>query len=167
MRIYVVRHGKAVDEGYRHDEDRPLTDEGRVLMRRTAKAWVKEAKDKAPDLWLTSPLVRAVQTCEISVRAFDRSGPVDVTRALTPETPASEAATLLDPLGDDQTVALVSHEPLVSDLAGHLLGRHWPLGFKKGAVLALKRAKGEAHAKFLWYLEPAKDDKDATLRESL
>lgn len=166
MRIYLVRHGKAADEGYRHDEDRPLTDEGRVLMRKTAKAFVKHAADKPPELWLVSTLVRAVQTCEIAVDAFGSDGPVEVTRALVPEGAISAAAALLDRQGMAESVALVGHEPLMTDLAGHLLGRHWSEGFKKGAVLALKRAEGESQAKFVWYLEPAKDAKDAKLRES-
>ena len=68
MKIYLVRHGKAVDEGYRVDEHRPLTAEGRELMRRTAKAWAK--REKVPERWLVSPLVRAVQTAEICLDAF-------------------------------------------------------------------------------------------------
>lgn len=167
MRIYLVRHGKAADEGYRHDEDRPLTDEGRVLMRATSKAFVKHAGDKRPELWLTSPLVRAVQTCEIAVDAFEADGPAEVTRALVPEGPVSTAAALLDREGLPDCIALVGHEPLMTDLASFLLGRNWPEGFKKGAVLALKRAAGETQAKFVWYLEPAKDGRDAKLRESL
>jgi phosphohistidine phosphatase len=164
MRIYLVRHGKAADEGYRFDEDRPLTDVGRALLRRTAEAWVKEASDKEPELWLTSPLVRAVQTCEIALHAFDQDGPVEVTRALVPEGPPSAAAALLDRPGMPGAIALVGHEPLMSDLASLLLGRQWPEGFKKGAVLAMKRAAGETEAKFLWYLEPAKEEREARLR---
>ena len=166
MRIYIVRHGKAADEGYRYDEDRPLTDEGRRLMRRTAKAWVAEAGDKAPELWLTSPLVRAVQTAEIAVKAFDQEGPVEVTRALIPEASVEDTVALLQRRGLPDAVALVSHEPLVSDLASTLLGRRWGHGFKKGAVLALKGEPGET-AKLVWYLEPAKDDKDPKRRDDL
>lgn len=167
MRIYLVRHGKAADDGYRYDEDRPLTDEGRALMRRTAKSFVKHAGGKEPELWLTSPLVRAVQTCEIAVDAFGSDGPVEVTRALVPDGPVSAAAALLDREGTPEVVALVGHEPLMTSLAGHLLGRHFPEGFKKGAVLALKRAEAGEKAKLVWYLEPAKDDRDPRVREEL
>lgn len=167
MRIYLVRHGKAADDGYRFDEDRPLTDEGRELMRRTANAWAKEASGKEPALWLTSPLVRAVQTCEICVSAFESVGPAEVTRALVPDSPVSAAAALLDRDGVPDVVALVGHEPLMSALASHLLGRHWPDGFKKGAVLALKRAASGREAKLAWYLEPAKEGRDPKLRTSM
>lgn len=166
MRIYLVRHGKAADEGYRYDEDRPLTEEGRALMRRTARAFAKHADGKEPELWITSPLVRAVQTCEIAVEAFDSDGPVDVTRALVPDGPVSAAVSLLERDGLPDSVALVGHEPLMTALASHLLGRHFPEGFKKGAVLALKRAAANEAAKFVWYLEPAKDGRDPKLRES-
>lgn len=166
MRLYIVRHGKAADEGYRYDEDRPLTDEGRRLMRRTAKAWAAEAGDKSPELWLSSPLVRAVQTCEIAVKVFDQEGPVEITRALVPEASAADAAALLERKGVPGVVAFVSHEPLVSDLASTLLGRRWMHGFKKGAVLTLKGEPG-GEWKLLWYLEPAKDDKDPKRRDEL
>lgn len=165
MRIYVVRHGKAADDGYRFDEDRPLTDEGRALMRRTAKEWVK-AKEKEPEVWFTSPLVRAVQTCEICVDAFGQDGPVEVTRSIVPEAPVSSVIERLDELAVD-CVALVSHEPFVSELASFLLGRPFPFDFKKGAVLALKRTGPGDDAKFVWFLEPAKNDKDPKFRESL
>lgn len=166
MRIYIVRHGKAADEGYRHDEDRPLTDEGRRLMRRTAKSWVEEAGDKVPGLWLVSPLVRAVQTCEIAVKAFGQDGPVEVTRALVPEAPIRDIVALLERGGLPDVVALVSHEPLVSDLASELLGQRWAHGFKKGAVMTLKGKPGAA-LELAWYLEPAKDDKDPKRRDGM
>ena len=165
MRIYVVRHGKAEDDGYRFDEDRPLTDEGRALMRRTAKAWVK-AKEKEPELWLSSPLVRAVQTCEICVNAFEQEGPVEVTRAIVPEGQVSTIVERLDAIGAG-SVALVSHEPFVSDLASFLLGRPFPSDFKKGAVLALKRGAAGEDAELLWFLEPAKHDKEPKFRDRL
>jgi phosphohistidine phosphatase SixA len=165
VKIYLVRHGKAADEGYRFDEDRPLTDEGRDRMRVTAKAWKKQA-DGAPDLWLVSPLVRAVQTCEICVDAFGASGPVEVTRALTPDAPLSAILERVDREGVE-TLALVSHEPLCSTLGSHLLAKSFLAGFKKGAVLAVKRTDAGRPAKLLWYLEPAKDDREPRFRDEV
>ena len=167
MRIYLVRHGKAIDEGYRFDSDRPLSDAGRPRMRRIAKAWAKEARPEAPELWLTSPLVRAVQTCEICVDAFGADGPVEVSRALVPEGAVSGIAELLERAGMPERVALVGHEPLISDAAAFLLGRHWSEGFKKGAVMSMDRAPGASHATFGWYLEPAKGEKEPTFRHTL
>ena len=163
MRVYIVRHGKAVNEGYRVDSDRPLTDEGRARMRRTARVWAKR-KEKPPRRWLTSPLVRAVQTCEICVEAFEEDGSVEVTRALEPEAAASSA---LEAIAQGEgPVAVVSHEPLVSTLASHLLGKPFG-GFQKGAVLALSWDPETRGAEFRWLLEPAKEDREPKFRESL
>ena len=61
----------------------------------------------------------------------------------------------------------MSHEPLMGELASHLLGFQFPRDFKKGSILCLKRgARGEA-AKFVWFLEPAKEDKAPKVREEL
>ena len=162
MRIYLVRHGKAADAGYDVDEHRPLTDEGRERMRRNAKAWAKR-NDPPPQLWLVSPLVRAVQTCEICVDAFGHDGPTLVTPYLEPDARVSKAADLLDRPGVS-AIALVSHEPLMGELAAHLLGTRLD-DFKKGMVVAMdRRAPGEA-AKLRWILDPAKEDRDAKFRE--
>ena len=165
MKIYLVRHGKAADEGYRVDADRPLTDDGRARMRATARAWAKEAPS-APELWLVSPLVRAVQTCEICVDAFKVDGPVEVTRALEPEAPISQIVERLDGERID-SIALVSHEPLCSALASHLLARSFANGFKKGAVLSMKRTEADKPAKLVWYLEPTKEDREAKFRDEI
>ena len=163
MRLYLIRHGKAADEGYRIDADRPLTDEGRERMRRTAKTFAKKA-DPAPDRWWVSPLVRAVQTCEICLDAFGADGPCEVTRLLTPDASAGDLADALARAADASLV-LVSHEPLCSRLAAHLTGGAFREDFKKGMVLALDlRGKGE-DARVAWWIEPAKEDRDAKLRE--
>ena len=158
MRIYIVRHGKAADEGYKFDEDRPLTDEGRSLMRVTAKAWVDRG-DVKPEIWLSSPLVRAVQTCEICVDAFGLQGPVEITRTIVPEGQVSKALDLVHELGVD-TIALVSHEPFCSTFASHLVGDDYPRPFKKGANAALDLTGPGKRATVAWHLEPAKAGRD-------
>lgn len=165
MRIYLVRHGKAADEGYAVDAHRPLTDEGRARMRRTAKAWAKN-EEKEPELWFVSPLVRAVQTAEICIDAFKHEGPCEVTASLVPDAPISKAAALFD-RDDVEAIAAVGHEPLMSALASHLIGARFPVDFRKGAVLALDRKEASKAARIAWFLEPAKDDRDARFREDL
>ena len=163
MRLYVIRHGKAADEGYRHDYDRPLTDEGRARMRRTAKAFAKRA-DGAPDRWWVSPLVRAVQTCEICLDAFDADGACEVTRDLVPDAPVSVLVDAIAKSGE-ASLALVSHEPLCSRLAEHLTGGAFRDDFKKGMVLALDVGDGAEDARVAWWIEPAKDDREPKIRE--
>lgn len=165
MRIYLVRHGKAADDGYDVDDHRPLTDEGRARMRRTAKTWAKNEK-KEPELWLVSPLVRAVQTAEICLDAFGQDGPAEITEALVPDGSIGHAAALFD-REDVAVMAAVGHDPLMTALASHLIGGRFPAEFKKGAILALDRKDPGKAARIAWFLEPAKDDRDARFREDL
>src|SRR5215469_6165377 len=71
FRIYLVRHGIAVDHADRGDlpdDDRPLTAKGRRRFRRAARAFARMGE--TPDLLFTSPLIRAAQTAEILAGAF-------------------------------------------------------------------------------------------------
>ena len=129
-------------------------------MRRTAKAWAK--REKSPERWLVSPLVRAVQTAEICIDAFGETGPVEVTPALVPEAPVSTAVDLFE--DEDGSIVVVSHEPLMSSVASHLLGMDFG-GFKKGMVVALERKSVRDLARLRWILEPAKEDADPKFRE--
>lgn len=158
-RVYLVRHGNAAEEGYAHDEDRPLTAEGRERMRRNAAA-LAGAADAVPEVWFTSPLVRAVQTAEIAVAAFGAEGPVEVTRSLLPTGSVGALAAMID-ARPESSIALVGHEPLLSALAAHLLGRS-SLGapFKKGAVIALDLPRGAGAGRPAFHLRPAGDDRD-------
>jgi phosphohistidine phosphatase len=162
VKVYLVRHGKAADSGYAVDEQRPLTEIGRILMRRTARAWAKRGKE--PELWLVSPLVRAVQTCEICVEAFGSERPVEVTVALVSEARVSDAAALFDRPEVD-SIAVVSHNPLMSDLASHLLGQEFG-DFKKGMVMALE-LRDSHPARLRGILEPAREGHEPRFREEL
>src|SRR5207247_2813001 len=83
IRIYLVRHGIAVDPaemGSLDDEARPLTGKGRKRFRRLARAF--RDLGEPLDFIFTSPLVRAVQTAEILCGALrgDEIGVVDELR---------------------------------------------------------------------------------------
>lgn len=64
MEVYLIRHGIAAERDIQtRDEERSLTDEGRLKTRRVAKRLYDLGLRF--DLILTSPLVRASQTAEI------------------------------------------------------------------------------------------------------
>ena len=65
MNLYILRHGIAADRSSEYPDDnlRPLTRKGIDRMRREAKGM--SAIGIAPDLIISSTLVRAVQTAEI------------------------------------------------------------------------------------------------------
>ncbi|NLY95442.1 MAG: histidine phosphatase family protein [Myxococcales bacterium] len=134
MRVLVLRHGQAVDSFEAlTDEQRWLTPTGRARVARMADVLVAEGW--APRVIFTSPLVRAVQTAEILAAASPRLERVEVNVALAPERgTTAQALACLDELDKNDTVALVSHEPKVRVLTGHLAQlAHLPI-FAPGAA---------------------------------
>jgi phosphohistidine phosphatase len=121
MRVLVLRHGHAVDS-YEAltDEQRWLTPSGRARVSKIAEYLVAEGW--APRVIFTSPLVRAVQTAELlAAQVSPRIERVEVNVALAPDRgTTAQALSCLESLDRAATVALVSHEPKVRVLAGHL-----------------------------------------------
>lgn len=134
MRLLIIRHAIAVARGTPGipDADRPLTPEGEEKFREAARGLARLVE--RPDALLTSPWLRARQTAEIAAAAWGRLEPVE-TEALAGGSFEAQAA-VLDRYPKDATVAVVGHEPYVSELLGRLLGsRHEErLTFKKGGV---------------------------------
>lgn len=153
MRVVLVRHGQAVDGSSElPDADRFLTSKGRRVTRDVARLLAEH--DVKPTRIVTSPLVRAVQTAEIIAEAHGYEGAITVWRPLVPDgTSVLKALRPLDDAIEQDTVALVGHEPLMRSMAAHLLGLSMFPGFKKSAVCLIKRKAGGTGA-FRWMLVP-------------
>lgn len=155
MRLVIVRHAIAFPRGTPGvpDEERPLTPEGEAKFEEAAKGLA--ALVDRPDALLTSPWRRAKQTAAIAAAAWGRIEPE--------ETPAlaggsfEEQAAAVERFPADATVALVGHEPHVSELLARLLGsRHDErLTFKKGgaALVELRGCLADG-AELVWFLPP-------------
>lgn len=158
MRVYLMRHGEAVPPGSRvQEEDRYLTVDGRRRVRESAEAWALR-DDPAPDGWIVSPLVRAVQTCEICVYAHASQAEVEISHRLLPTGRVSFVADLIEERAD-QNLAIVGHQPLLGGLAAYLLG--WetvPAHLEPGAILALD-FRGPGDAQLVWHGVPAQDER--------
>jgi phosphohistidine phosphatase len=137
-RIYIVRHAIAEEQSASgRDEDRALTAEGRKKMKRAARGLV--ALDAVPTRIVSSPLVRARQTAEVLVEAFPGIG-IELSDALAPGVDERALTRLLNGRYAGETVALVGHEPDLSELLAYWLtgSRHaFETRFKKGAVACL------------------------------
>jgi phosphohistidine phosphatase len=137
IELYVVRHGIAVGrESPMEDAFRPLTSKGRRRFRKTAKAFGRIARKL--DVIFTSPLVRAVQTAEILAREA-KHGEVAVLEELDPKVAVE---TLVEAIAiranGSKAVALVGHEPQLSELVAALAGvGAEELDLKKGAIVRL------------------------------
>src|SRR5437773_1316593 len=142
IRLYFVRHGIAVDPadaGNLPDDDRPLTAKGRRRFRRAARAFAQLGEK--PDLLFTSPLIRAAQTAEILAGALKESevGVIEELRSGAPIGPL--LAELARRVKDDQSVALVGHDPQMSQLVAVLgdvsKADQQRLDFRKGAIVRI------------------------------
>jgi phosphohistidine phosphatase len=135
MEIYLLRHGEAeMRSASKKDEDRALTEKGKLDVRRVAKR-AREAKVK-PDVVLTSPLLRATQTAEIAQRVLDVKR-VAVTTALRPDAAPESLWKELVTMDRVEQVVLAGHEPGMSRLVQFLLEQPIEVDFKKGAMIRI------------------------------
>jgi phosphohistidine phosphatase len=156
MRLLLIRHADAGDPDagrWRDDRERPLTPLGEREHATMAAALAR--LDLGVARVLSSPLVRARQTAEITARAL---GVVDVTLvpALGDRFVQDDVLAELGALASAKAVACVGHEPSISSFAATLLhgDGHVRVAFAKGAVMALDcpgpPAPGGARLLFFW-----------------
>jgi phosphohistidine phosphatase len=123
MLLILIRHAQADEQDptkYPDDSLRPLVPKGRKRHRRAMRRLAKAGF--APTHILSSPWRRAWQTAAITARVMGlakseriRCDPL----AAPPDFPALAAA--IGNAGTDGPIALVGHEPWMTDLAGLLL----------------------------------------------
>ena len=142
MELYVLRHGLAADKSdarYLNDRDRPLTLEGRKTTRALARR-LRTLKWSF-DLILTSPLIRARQTAELTASPLRSKSKLHVTEHLAPE---GEMAALIREINSArpraESILLVGHEPYLSELISILLSGEFnlPIRLKKGGICKLE-----------------------------
>ncbi len=138
MRIYLVRHGDAVpEETAGSDRDRWLSPRGREATRVLGRLLREQAV--APDMILSSPLPRAVQTAELLATSLDYLGTVTALRCLEPAAQPRVAATAIHAAGT--AVIVVSHEPAISALGAFLLGLPAFPQFRTAQCCAIEHGK--------------------------
>jgi phosphohistidine phosphatase len=154
MKLLLVRHAIAVPAGTPDipDDERPLTKRGRKRFRKAARGLAQIVP--APDLLLTSPLPRALETAEIAADAWG-----EVTPTPEPLLAGGQAADLIAALaarGEEDVVALVGHEPGISKLLAQLVGGAADgLPFKKGGAALVAMEPGEpSRGQLVWFLPP-------------
>ena len=118
MQIYFLRHGEADWPDWpKADDERPLTDVGKKEVRQVAK-FLKRLKVK-PELIVTSPLPRALQTAEIAAEQLKTKLRQD--EAIEPGFGISELRTVLK-RHRSKVLMLVGHEPDFSSVICALTG---------------------------------------------
>ena len=141
MEIILVRHAKAEardPNSWPDDDQRPLTEEGRVEQRAAARA-MRKMGIKC-DFLVTSPLLRARQTAEIVAKSYRWQEPPQVAAELGHGYAVDAVIKLLAKFPPGATVALVGHEPDLSSLTGALVTANGGLqiAVKKSGVVGIE-----------------------------
>jgi phosphohistidine phosphatase len=138
------------------DGSRELTRDGITKMRRVVRG-LASLKIQFDHIW-TSPYVRARQTADIVLAQFPQSGSVRKVRALEPGGDFNQIFSLLAENASLENVALVGHEPDLSELAGQMLTgtRSSIIELKKGGVacMEIEQFREPYNARLLWLLTP-------------
>lgn len=117
MTLWLLRHGEA-EARARSDAERPLTERGRKEVRRNAE----RLRGRPLQYILASPYLRAQQTAEIVREVLGLALPLTTVDWATPDDSPREAANRLDSYPGQ--CLLVSHNPLLGQLAGFLQHGH-------------------------------------------
>ncbi|QEL19670.1 SixA phosphatase family protein [Limnoglobus roseus] len=158
MRLLLVRHAEAVPlagDGISSDFHRPLTDFGKAQAAALGEAL--RARNVAPAMIVTSPLVRAIQTAETLVKALTPGKEFLVTERLASgELKPRKLSKLVDEI--DGTPLLIGHMPDMGRYAGWLIGAGDDgVDFDKAAVACIncrhEVAKGAGVLE--WLIPPA------------
>jgi phosphohistidine phosphatase len=158
MQLYVVRHGIAIDREDPKcpaDPERYLTEEGIEKTKRVAAAVA--ALDASPDLLLSSPYVRAMQTAEIFATALGYAK--SRIRRADLLLPGGDPMLFFRELAKDKqtsTLFVFGHAPHLDELIATALGsKHHITSLKKAgvALLELKRVS-PPNGQLLWLATP-------------
>jgi len=158
MQIYVVRHGVAIDREDPRcppDPERYLTEEGVEKTARVAAGVA--ALHVTPDLFLSSPYVRAMQTAEIFAAALDYAK--QKIRQSDFLLPGAEPTLLFRELAKDKqtsTLFIFGHAPHLDGLIATALGlkQHITALKKAGVALLELRRLSPPNGELVWLATP-------------
>lgn len=157
MRLVLLRHGPAEprdDEQWPDDLARPLTPRGGKRTRRASSGLAR--LEPGIRKILSSPALRCVETARLLASELDPAGAVEVVPALAPGADPRALLRLVAREGKEAVIALVGHEPDLSQLAAALLGMSpQGLAFKKAGACALEwDGPGPGNTHLLWWHAP-------------
>lgn len=129
--LHLLRHAHAGNPARWHGDDdvRPLSEKGRTQAEQVARLLTKTTE--APDLFITSPRARALETAEIVARALKVEVVVD--RRLAGPLDPGLVTDILIAAGPAERPCIVGHDPEFSELLGELLGTA-AIPMRKGAL---------------------------------
>ncbi len=155
MRLYVMRHGVAMD---RHDPaapsdpERPLTADGSERTRLAVQGLVRLGV--RVERVLTSPYLRAAQTAAIAAEPLGvPRAQIETLEALAPQQPVDTAVTALE-ASTARATLVIGHAPELDALIARLVGAAQPLTALKKAGVAVLDVRGPSGGRLLAVYEP-------------
>ena len=133
MILYFLRHGKAGSPHPTDDDARQLTDRGRAALRAAAPLWRR--LNLRPDVVISSPLPRALETAELFCEAVGGEPITD--EGLRPGASWGQLARAMAAHPDARRVMFVGHEPDLSAAIVELTGAA-SVRMRKGGLACLE-----------------------------
>jgi len=131
--LHLLRHAHAGDPAKWDGDDaaRPLSEKGR----RQAKdlGGLLAVIDEPPDLFITSPKLRSVQTAEMVAKAMRNRVKVVVDDRLAGALDPVTVNAILDAAGNAFRPCIVGHDPDFSELLGEFIGTA-PIPMRKASL---------------------------------
>ena len=139
--IYLVRHARATDRvAVVSDFDRPLIVAGVKKSRRAAKEFSKFFK--TPDLMISSPAARAIETAHVFARHFDYEvQKIKIENALYEPKETSNIVDVIRKTDEQyKSVMLFGHDPSISEIASFIC-RDFSRAMPKSSVVCIDLGK--------------------------
>lgn len=135
MIVYLIRHGEA--ESYSstgRDFDRVLTEKGKQEFSKMVSLSLPALTNI--EIILSSPLKRALQTAEILYNQLNKKAEIIRHNELAPGLNAKSLEVIWNLYSERNEIALVAHQPDLSDLVYHYCNLD-AFSFKKGGILKI------------------------------
>jgi len=157
--LYFLRHGKAGQPRAHQDDARELTPRGVAALRAAAPLW-RRLKLR-PNVVISSPLPRALQTAELFVEGAGLDEPPVMDDRLRPGADWADMAAAAAELPGAQRVMFVGHEPDLSSAVAELTGAT-SVRLRKGGLAAVdfEGAPQPGRGELAWLLDPDLYDGD-------
>jgi len=156
MFIYFLRHASAGTKKFpttEQDEKRPLDAKGIAQSKRVGK--LLSALDVEPEAFISSPLVRAVQTAELVAAQMRPEPSITLDDALRPEASYEQFQDLLQHYAKRKSIIVTGHNPNESEFLSYLISGGTTknaVELKKGAVAKVEYKAG--HGTLHWCITP-------------
>jgi phosphohistidine phosphatase len=151
--IYFLRHGKAGQPRAHDDDARELTPKGMAALRAAAPLWRR--LQVSPDVVISSPLARALQSAELFVEGVGVGEAPVADDRLRPGAAWADLAESVAGHPGAERVVLVGHEPDLSNAVAELTGAA-SVRLRKGGLAAVE-FPGEPQpgsGELAWLLDP-------------